>query len=106
MFTLTHADRLRPISDLAADLTDQTLELLSRAGVWGDSVAMELETWQALADELEREYDFRVKGSIGGDFHLAGVVEQAIPRAALRVAHLSSFKTTAPHPRAAARASS
>ena len=97
MLTLTQTDRPRPISDLAAGLTDQTLVLLSRAGVRGDSVEMELETWRALTDELEREFDLRSKASPGvwgrnapnaaeADFHLHGVIEQAIHRAALRVA--------------------
>src|SRR5262245_51260072 len=86
MLTLTRTDRPRPISDLAAGLTDQTLELISRAGVRGDSVEMELETWRALTDELEREYDLRARASAEGNFHLGGVIEQAIHRAALRVA--------------------
>ncbi len=86
MLTLTQTDHPRPISDLAAGLTDQTLALLSRAGVRGDSVEMELETWRALTDELEREYDLRSRASDSADFYLHGVIEQAIHRAALRVA--------------------
>jgi hypothetical protein len=44
MLQLTHTEPSRPISDLAADLTDLALNLLGKAGIRGDSVEMELET--------------------------------------------------------------
>jgi hypothetical protein len=87
MLTLTHAERPRPISDLAAGLADLALELLGKAGVRGDSVEMELEAWRVLADELEHEMDlFQARSSFEDDFHLGGVIEQALHRAVLRVA--------------------
>ena len=53
---ITHfSDCVRPIPDLAASLTDSALKVLAEAGVRGDSVAMELGLWRALATELERE---------------------------------------------------
>jgi hypothetical protein len=86
MLTLTHVERPQPISDLAAGLTDLALELLSKTGVRGDSVEMELETWRALTAELERELELlRVRSSVKEDFHLGGVIEQAIHRAVVRV---------------------
>jgi hypothetical protein len=87
MLTLTHADRPRPISDLAAGLTDLALELLTKAGIRGDSVEMELETWRALTDEIEHEFDLLQKrSSFKDDFHLGSVIELAVHRAAVRVA--------------------
>jgi hypothetical protein len=53
MLTLI-SDQARSIPDLAAGLTDSALEVLARAGIHGDSVAMELGLWHALSDELER----------------------------------------------------
>jgi hypothetical protein len=86
MLTLTHADRPQTISDLAAGLTDLALELLGKAGARGDSVEMELELWRALTAEIEREFDRRRRAPSREDFHLRGVIEQAVHRAALRVA--------------------
>jgi hypothetical protein len=87
MLALTHAERPRPISDLAAGLTDLTLEVLSKAGVQGDSVEMELETWRALTDEIEREFDLlETRSSFEDEFNLAGMIQLAVHRAALRVA--------------------
>src|SRR5262245_41725009 len=87
MLTLTHTETPRTISDLAAGLTDQTLEILHRAGVRGGSVEMELEAWRALTDEIEHEIDLlHTRPSPEDDFGHVGVIEQAIHRAALRVA--------------------
>lgn len=86
MSILTHADRPRTISDLAAGLTDLALELLGRVGVRGDSVEMELELWRALTTEIEREFDRQRRAPFQDDFHLRGAIEQAVHRAALRVA--------------------
>jgi hypothetical protein len=87
MLTLTHAEPPRPISDLAAGLTDLTLELLSKAGVRGDSVEMELETWRALTDEIEREFDLlETRSSFEDEFNLSGMIQLAVHRAAVRVA--------------------
>jgi hypothetical protein len=53
---LTHlSDRAPSIPDLAAGLTDWALEVLARAGVRGDSIAMELGLWYAFSAQLERE---------------------------------------------------
>jgi hypothetical protein len=49
------SDPVPSISDLAADLTDSALELVAKAGIPGDSVAMELGLWHALSVELGRE---------------------------------------------------
>jgi hypothetical protein len=87
MATLIQAEQTRPLSDLAAGLTDLALEILTRAGVRGDSVEMELETWRTLTDEIEHEFDlFQTRPSFNKDFSLGGVIEQSIHRAALRVA--------------------
>ena len=86
MLTLTQTERPRPISDLAAGLTDLTLEILGKAGVRGDSVEMELETWRVLTDEIEREFDLQTRSSFEDDFHLGGMIELVLHRAAVRVA--------------------
>jgi hypothetical protein len=85
MLTLTYPERSRPISDLAAGLTDLALELLGKAGVRGDSVEMELELWRALTAEVEREFD-RYRLATSDDISVGGVLEHVIHRAALRVA--------------------
>jgi hypothetical protein len=87
MLTLTRPKSPSPISDLAAGLTDLTLELLSKAGVRGDSVEMELETWRALTDEIEREFDLlETRSSFEDEFNLSGMIQLAVHRAAVRVA--------------------
>jgi hypothetical protein len=87
MLTLTQTERPQPISDLAAGLTDLALELLSKAGVRGDSVEMELEAWRVLTGEIEHEFDLlQARSSLEGEFNLGGMIELALHRAALRVA--------------------
>jgi len=87
MSIMTQTERPRPISDLAAGLTDLALELLSNAGVPGDSVEMEIETWRALTDEIEHELNLlQTRSSFEDDFSLGGLIELAIHRAVLRVA--------------------
>ena len=48
------SDPCHAVPDLAASLTDSALEALAETGIRGDSVAMELGLWHALADELKR----------------------------------------------------
>lgn len=87
MLTLSRCERREPISDLAAGLTDRTLELLSRAGVRGDSVAIELETWRALADAIERGFErIQTRPAYRRAFHLGALAEAAVRSAAARVA--------------------
>jgi hypothetical protein len=74
MLTRTYPEPPQAISDLAADLTDLALEHLSKTGVRGDSVALELALWRTLAAEIER------------GLPLGGPIEPIIRRAALRVA--------------------
>jgi hypothetical protein len=69
------------INDLAAELTDPALEILAEAGVRGDSVAMELRLWHALADGLEKEVQPQTGGRVP-----AGVLRGVVRRAAVRVA--------------------
>jgi hypothetical protein len=71
----------RLITDLAAELTDPALEILAEAGVRGESVAMELGLWHALAEGLERE----VRPWAGGGVP-AGVLRGVVRRAAVQVA--------------------
>src|SRR5262245_27356774 len=92
MLTLNYnAERPKSISDLAAELTDLALEVLSKAG-GGISVDLELETWHALTAELQREFDIlhrhhrsRPSSLDADDFHLGGTIEQVVHRAAVRV---------------------
>jgi hypothetical protein len=83
MLTLEQTESPRPISDLAAGLTDVGLKILSKAGVRGNSVEMELETWRALTEELECELD--VGSAFEPAFSLDCVIDRAIHRALIRV---------------------
>jgi len=85
MLTLTSPKRRQSSSDLAASLTDLALELLSKAGVRGDSVAMELELWRALTAEIDREFTRR-HPEASHVIPQGGLVERVIHRAALSVA--------------------
>jgi hypothetical protein len=67
-------------NDLAAELTDFTLAGLARAGVRGDSVALELALWRALTNAISREALWN--GGLPPD----GVLAQIVHRAALVVA--------------------
>jgi hypothetical protein len=51
----TVADQVRPIPDLAASLTELTLEVLAGVGGRGVSIGTELELWHALTDRLDHE---------------------------------------------------
>ncbi len=97
MLTLTHAERPRPISDLAAGLTEMALEILGKAGVRGDSVEMELEAWRVLTEELDHEMDLlRMRSAFEDPVHTGGVIEQALHRAVVRVAvHLDPERSLA-----------
>lgn len=86
MATLTTTNRPHPISDLAAGLTDQTLAILRRAGIRGDSVEMEIEAWHALTDEIHQEFDVPAPPSGDDSFRLCTMIRRAVHRAALRVA--------------------
>jgi hypothetical protein len=78
----------RPIVDAAAELTDAVLAALAETGVQGDSVEMELDSWQALAAELEREAGRARRYPLGDPPPLDGIVQQVVHRAALYVAGL------------------
>lgn len=84
---LTSAERPQPLSDLAAALTDLALPVLSKAGVRGDSIEMELELWRALTVGLERESALLLGVSRAAP-DVAGLLEGVIHRAALEVAGL------------------
>jgi hypothetical protein len=87
MLTMTQTERPQPISDLAAGLTDLAMEILGKAGVRGNSVEMEIETWRVLTEEIQHEFDLlQTRSSFEDEFHLGGMIEVAVHRAALRVA--------------------
>jgi hypothetical protein len=85
MHNLTRSEWERPVSDLAAALTEPALEVLVKSGVRGDSVAMELELWDALAEEIQREARW-IRRAPDGELELGGVLEEVVHRAALQVA--------------------
>jgi hypothetical protein len=88
MLTLTYPERSQTSSDLAAGLTDLALELLSMAGVRGNSVEMELDLWRALTAEIDREFTWG-RPAASHVIPQGGLVERVIHRAALRVAGAS-----------------
>jgi hypothetical protein len=73
-------------NDLAAELTDFVLEGLARAGVRGDSVALELALWRALDASLARESRWQRWTRLGGGSAPDGTLAQVVHRAALTVA--------------------
>jgi hypothetical protein len=85
MLTLTTAEQTQPLSDLAATLTDLALPVLSKTGIRGDSIEMELELWRALTARLERESAWML-GTSQSAPELTGVLEDVIHRATLEVA--------------------
>ena len=86
MTTATRNQVTRPIDDAAAELTDTVLAALAETGLQGDSVEMELDTWQALTAELDRESGRQRRFILDGPPPLESVVRQIVHRAALHVA--------------------
>ena len=85
MLTMTVTQRPRATSDLAASLTDDAMEILGRAGVRGDGLDGTRDV--AGADGRNRaRVGYSSARSSSEDVRLAGVIEQALHRAALRVA--------------------
>jgi hypothetical protein len=87
MLPVTQTELPGPISDLAAGLTDLTLQRLSKEGIRGNSVEMELATWHVLTEEIERGFDLlQARSSPNRDFHLRGLIQQAMHNAVVRMA--------------------
>jgi hypothetical protein len=86
MATALPSQRCGQISDLAAGLTDRALELLGAAGVRGDSVAMELQLWRALAAGLRRQSPRLHAAALADDVQLEGLLQNVIRLATLNVA--------------------
>jgi hypothetical protein len=86
MVATTRTETDRRDSDLAAELTDFVLEGLARAGVRGDSVALELAAWQALDEALSRESRWQRWTRLGGGSPAESVLAHVVHRATLAVA--------------------
>ena len=74
------SEQARQISDLAANLTDQALEAVSKKGVRGDSVALELSLWRALSAELYRNVHYTPQPLSQDVSAFRGVVEDVVQR--------------------------
>src|SRR4051812_48130674 len=90
MLATIHTETNLHVSELAASLTDLALEVLRHAGVEGDSVALELELWQALTTRLEHEAHWRQHRHVAAVSPLESFLAQTIHRAALEVAAASA----------------
>jgi hypothetical protein len=82
----TYEDKNATISDLAAELTDRGLEVLSEGGAIGNSVVVELALWRALTAGLAREARQRPWADPVHDFHGGPAAEALVRRAAREVA--------------------
>ena len=83
-------DSAGSISDLAAIVTEYALPVAQRASIAGDSVAIEVQLWRSLANQLQRE--FRLHGRIRRweSPDLSGTLHQIVHRAVLAVAQEAS----------------
>jgi hypothetical protein len=78
----TYEDKNATISDLAAELTDRGLEVLSEAGPIANSVAVELVLWRTLKADLMREARRRPWADTVHDFREGPLAEALVRRAA------------------------
>lgn len=86
LLTATPVRENQMIADLAAELTEPALAILTAASVRGDSVAMELELWRALTTGLDREASLRRMAGPSRAWQTDGAAATIIHRAVLEVA--------------------